>query len=161
MPVTFTSAYARRLDGQCAVRVREAAHGDRVTAGTVLIAPGDTHLTVVPTSGGVAAALVRSPEVNRHRPSVDVLMSSVARTFGPRALAVIMTGMGKDGARGIAEIRRSGGYILAQDEASSVIYGMNREVIENGDHHEVVSLRAIAARLIDLTRPPLRERDQR
>jgi two-component system chemotaxis response regulator CheB len=88
--------------------------------------------------------------VNGHRPSVDVLACSVADGFGARALGVIMTGMGRDGAQGFARLRAQGGRVLAQDEASSAIYGMNRAVIENGDAHEVLPLGAIAARLGEL-----------
>jgi two-component system chemotaxis response regulator CheB len=151
MPAGFTAAYARRLDNLCRVRVREAQEGDELASGQVLLAPGGLHLTVARrTERRVVARLDDSEAVNGHRPSVDVLASSVADCFGTRALGVIMTGMGRDGAQGFARLRRQGGLVLAQDEASSAIYGMNRAVVENGDADEVLSLGAIAARLGEL-----------
>jgi two-component system chemotaxis response regulator CheB len=151
MPALFTSAYAKRLDSICGLRVKEASEGDIIGAAKVLISPGDKHLKVVKGNADAFVALEQSAEVNNHRPSVDVLMSSVAETYRNRALAVIMTGMGKDGARGIAELKNQGGYVITQDEASSVIYGMNREVVENDNSDETVSLGEIADRLIHLT----------
>jgi two-component system, chemotaxis family, protein-glutamate methylesterase/glutaminase len=117
----------------------------------VLLAPGGRHLTVVRRDERrVAARLDSSAPVNGHRPSVDVLASSVAACFGAQALGVIMTGMGRDGAQGFARLRRQGGRVLAQDEASSAIFGMNRAVIENGDADEVLPLGSLAARLVAL-----------
>jgi two-component system chemotaxis response regulator CheB len=154
MPAGFTAAYARRLDGVCRVRVREAQEGDELVPGQVLLAPGGLHLTVSRREDRRAVARLDCSEaVNRHRPSVDVLAASVAACFGAQALGVIMTGMGRDGAEGFARLRRQGGRVLAQDEASSAIYGMNRAVIENGDADEVLSVGAIAARLVGLCRP--------
>ncbi len=148
MPAGFTAAYARRLDGFCRVRVREAQEGDELAPGRVLLAPGGRHLTVARrTDRRVIARLDSSEAVNGHRPSVDMLASSVAACFGTRALGVIMTGMGRDGARGFARLRAQGGLVLAQDEATSAIYGMNRAVIDNGDANEVLPLGEIAARL--------------
>jgi two-component system chemotaxis response regulator CheB len=155
MPAGFTAAYARRLDGFCRVRVREAQDGDELAPDQVLLAPGGLHLTVARRADRrVIARLDSSGEVNGHRPSVDVLASSVAACYGSRALGVIMTGMGRDGAQGFARLRGQGGLVLAQDEASSAIYGMNRAVIENGDADEVLPLRAIAARLGALCSAP-------
>ena len=150
MPASFTTAYARRLNEVCALEVKEAGHGDRIVPSRVLISPGDVHLRVIEDARGVVAVLDGSGEVGSHRPSVDVLMRSVAEVYKSRALAIVMTGMGKDGARGVADLRQRGGYVITQDEASSVIYGMNREVFENGDCDEVVALDAMAARLTRL-----------
>jgi two-component system chemotaxis response regulator CheB len=155
MPAGFTAAYARRLDGLCRVRVREAQEADVLAPGQVLLAPGGLHLKVDRRSDRrVIARLERSDPVNGHRPSVDVLAYSVAACFGTQALGVIMTGMGRDGAQGFARLRRQGGLVLAQDEASSAIYGMNRAVIENGDADEVLPLGAIAERLSVLCSQP-------
>ena len=141
MPAGFTAAYARRLDSQCRVRVREAEEGDELAAGRVLLAPGGLHLTVARRPDRrVTARLDCSEAVNGHRPSVDVLAASVAGCFGCQALGVIMTGMGRDGAQGFALLRRQGGRVLAQDEATSAIFGMNKAVIDNGDADEVLPL---------------------
>lgn len=151
MPAGFMAAFARRLDGLCRVRVLEAEEGRALAAGEVLLAPGGRHLTVSRRDERrVAARLDSSEPVNGHRPSVDVLATSVAVCFGAQALGVIMTGMGRDGAQGFARLRRQGGKVLAQDEASSAIFGMNRAVIENGDADEVLPLGDIAARLVAL-----------
>jgi two-component system chemotaxis response regulator CheB len=151
MPAGFMAAFARRLDGLCRVRVLEAEEGRALAAGEVLLAPGGRHLTVSRRDERrVVARLDSSEPVNGHRPSVDVLASSVAVCFGAQALGVILTGMGRDGAQGFARLRRQGGKVLAQDEASSAIFGMNRAVIENGDADEVLPLGHIAARLVAL-----------
>jgi two-component system chemotaxis response regulator CheB len=151
MPAGFMAAFARRLDGLCRVRVLEAEEGRALAAGEVLLAPGGRHLTVSRREDRqVVARLDSSEPVNGHRPSVDVLASSVAICCGAQALGVIMTGMGRDGAQGFARLRRQGGKVLAQDEASSAIFGMNRAVIENGDADEVLPLGDIAARLVAL-----------
>jgi two-component system chemotaxis response regulator CheB len=151
MPPGFTAAYARRLDSICRVQVREAREGVELAPGRVLLAPGGLHLTVARrTDRRVVARLDSSEAVNGHRPSVDLLAFSVAACFGTRAVGLIMTGMGKDGALGFARLRAQGGWVLAQDEATSAIYGMNRAVIDNGDADEVLPLGAIAARLSEL-----------
>ena len=147
MPPVFTKAFADRLDTCCAVRVKEAEHGDAILPGRVLIAPGNWHMTVSRFGTEPRALLNQNDAVNGHRPSVDVLMHSVAREYGSRAIGVIMTGMGKDGAEGLHELRVRGGRVIAQDRASSVIYGMNREVVQSGDAHEVVPVDEIASRL--------------
>jgi len=147
MPPVFTRAFAERLNATCALRVKEAEEGDALLPGRVLIAPGDRHLIVLRSPS--RAALHQREPVCGHRPSVDVLMHSVAREFGDRAIGVIMTGMGKDGADGIRALHRSGGTILAQDRESSVIYGMNREVIQNGDADAILGVERIAGELLD------------
>ncbi|MFW6180226.1 MAG: protein-glutamate methylesterase/protein-glutamine glutaminase [Spirochaetota bacterium] len=149
MPPVFTKAFAQRLDSLCAIDVAEATDGDLIRPGLALVAPGDYHMTVTRYNTRPKVLLHRWNPVSGHRPSVDVLMHSVAREYGPRAVGVIMTGMGKDGAEGLAELKKRGGRVIAQDRASSVIYGMNGEVVRSGTAHEVVSLIDIADRLMD------------
>jgi two-component system, chemotaxis family, protein-glutamate methylesterase/glutaminase len=152
MPPVFTKAFADRLNSVCAVRVKEAADGDPLLPGTVLVAPGAFHLTVSRAGGAARAAVETGEPVSGHRPSVDVLIRSVAGAYGARALGVIMTGMGRDGADAFRELHRRGGRVLAQDQESSVIFGMNREVIQNGDADEVLPLERIGSRLDTLAR---------
>jgi two-component system chemotaxis response regulator CheB len=147
MPPVFTKAFADRLASCCAVKVKEAENGDAIMPGRVLIAPGNWHMTVTRSGIEPRVLLNRNDTVNGHRPSVDVLMHSVAREYGARALGVIMTGMGKDGAEGLRELRERGGRVIAQDQGTSVIYGMNKEVVQNGDANEVVPVDRIAVRL--------------
>jgi len=149
MPPVFTRAFAERLDDCCSVRVKEAEHGDPILPGRVLLAPGNWHMTVSRSGSSPHVELAQSENVNGHRPSVDVLMQSVAREYGNRAVGVIMTGMGKDGAQGLRELHRRGGRVIAQDKDTSVIYGMNREVVQNGDADEVAPVAQIADRIMD------------
>jgi two-component system chemotaxis response regulator CheB len=152
MPPVFTKAFAERLDGCCELAVKEAENGDAIVAGRVLIAPGNWHMTVSKFGTEPLVALNQAENVNGHRPSVDVLMHSVAVEYGSRALGVIMTGMGKDGAEGLRELHRRGGHVIAQDKESSVIYGMNKEVVQNGSADEVVPVDSIAARIVEFLR---------
>ena len=152
MPPVFTKAFAERLDGTCAVRVKEAENGDPITPGRVLLAPGNWHMTVSRSGAESRVLLTQGDAVNGHRPSIDVLMRSVAREYSSRGVGVIMTGMGRDGAEGLRELRARGGYVIAQDRSSSVIFGMNKEVVQNGDAHEVVPVNAIASRLLACAR---------
>lgn len=147
MPPVFTKAFAERLNATCAVSVKEAENGDQILPGRVLIAPGNWHMTVSRFGTEPRVLLNQQENVSGHRPSVDVLMRSVALEYGARAVGVIMTGMGRDGADGLHELRARGGRVIAQDKASSVIFGMNKEVVLNGDAHEVVPVGEIAARL--------------
>lgn len=124
MPERFTAAFAERLNQVCAVEVREAADGDRVLAGRVLIAPGGRHAVVRRDGAQYRVQILDGPPVNRHRPSVDVLFRSVADAAGANAMGVIMTGMGDDGARGLLAVRKAGGRTLGQDQATCVVYGM-------------------------------------
>lgn len=151
MPPVFTRAFAERLNATCDLDVKEAEDGDPILTGRVLIAPGDHHMVVARLPHPHVALNQRDP-VSGHRPSVDVLMHSVAREYGAQGIGVIMTGMGKDGAEGIWQLHRNGGLVLAQDKESSVIFGMNREVILNGDADEVLPVEGIARRLADHTR---------
>ncbi|PTD95289.1 protein-glutamate methylesterase/protein-glutamine glutaminase [Pseudothauera lacus] len=148
MPEMFTGSFAKRLDGLCALRVKEAEDGERALAGVAYLAPGHSHLTVqrVP-GGGFQCRLARSAPVNRHRPSVDVLFDSAAAQVGAAALGVLLTGMGKDGARGLLAMRQAGAWTIAQDESSCVVYGMPREAVNLGGASEVVALDEIAARM--------------
>jgi len=143
MPEGFTSAFARRLDGICAITVREAKHGDQVAPGTALIAPGNLHL-IIERVGRRYRVIVRDgPHVARHRPSVDVLFRSAAQSSGGNALGVILTGMGDDGARGMHEMRTAGAKTVAQDEASCVVFGMPKEAIARGGAMKVLGLAEI------------------
>lgn len=144
MPPIFTKAFADRLDACSSLSVKEAEDGDPLLPGTALIAPGDYHMTVVRSFPQPHVSLSQSRQVSGHRPSVDVLMHSVAREYGSSAVGVIMTGMGKDGADGIRELHRRGGFIVAQDKDSSVIFGMNREVILNGDADAITPVHQMA-----------------
>lgn len=152
MPEQFTSAFARRLNSICRVTVKEAADNDTVLVGQALIAPGNRH-TLLKRSGARYFVEVKDgPLVCRHRPSVDVLFRSAARYAGKNAVGVIMTGMGDDGARGMSEMKEAGAYNIAQDEASSVVFGMPNEAIKRGGVDKVLSLERIANEVIKLCR---------
>jgi two-component system chemotaxis response regulator CheB len=149
MPPVFTKAFADRLDGCCDLAVKEAEDGDAILPGRVLLAPGNWHMTVTKFGASPRVTLNQNDNVNGHRPSVDVLMHSVATEYGSRAVGVIMTGMGRDGAAGLRELHRRGGRVIAQDKNTSVIYGMNREVVQDGSADEVVPVEAIARRIVE------------
>jgi two-component system chemotaxis response regulator CheB len=140
MPETFTAMYAKRLDALCAMNVREARDGDRLERGVALIAPGGQHLQLVKRGGQYFAAVADGPPVNRHKPSVDVLFRSAAECAGRDCLALILTGMGDDGARGMKLLRDTGARTIAQDEASCVVFGMPKEAIRLGGVDEVLPL---------------------
>jgi two-component system chemotaxis response regulator CheB len=156
MPPVFTSAFAHRLNNLCEIRVKEAEEGDPIGPGQALLAPGDYHMTVSRTHGGSHVHLNREKPVLGLRPSVNVLLNSVAREYGSRALGVILTGMGKDGAQGMAALKKRGGTVIAQDRDSSVIFGMNREVIRNGDADEVLPISSIAQHIVKRLRVPVK-----
>jgi two-component system chemotaxis response regulator CheB len=143
MPEKFTGAFSARLDSICQVDVREARNGDRVLAGRALIAPGGRHMLLKRNGAQYHVEIVDGPPVSRHRPSVDVLFRSVARCAGRNALGIIMTGMGDDGARGMKEMHDMGARTLAQDEESSVVYGMPKEAVKLGAVDRSVPLAAI------------------
>lgn len=150
MPAAFTAAFAARLREHCEVDVIEARNGDRVVPGRVLIAPGSNHM-VLRRDGAAYHVEVRSgPLVSGHRPSIDVLFKSVARYAGANAVGVIMTGMGHDGAEGLLAMRKAGAPTIAQDEASSVVFGMAKEAIRIGAVNEILSLERIAERTLAL-----------
>lgn len=148
MPEKFTASLAQRLDAMCAMTVREARPGDRLLPGLALIAPGGRHTRVVRSGAQFLVEVFDGPAVNHHRPSVDVLFRSVATAAGANAVGLIMTGMGDDGARGLREMRQAGAWTLAQDEASSVVFGMPKEAIRLGAACEVVPLDDIAPRVL-------------
>ncbi|MDB5460267.1 MAG: chemotaxis response regulator protein-glutamate methylesterase [Caulobacteraceae bacterium] len=148
MPERFTASFAKRLNDLCEVDVKEAADGDAVLRGRVLIAPGNQH-TMIERSGANYYVSVRTgPLVSRHRPSVDVLFRSAARSAGSNAVGVIMTGMGDDGARGLEEMKAAGARTLAQDEATSVVFGMPKEAIARGCVDRIVPLSQIAPEIL-------------
>ena len=148
MPAKFTASLSQRLNGLCAMEVREARHGDRVLAGVALIAPGGLHTRLVRSGAQFTLEVFEGPTVNHHKPSVDVLFRSAAATAGKNAVGVIMTGMGDDGARGLRELHQTGAHTIAQDEASSVVFGMAKEAIRLGAVSEVVPLADIAERVL-------------
>ncbi|MCM5679933.1 chemotaxis response regulator protein-glutamate methylesterase [Schlegelella sp. S2-27] len=148
MPEKFTAAFAARLDSLCEIEVKEAQNLDRVIPGRALIAPGGRHLLLRRNGAQYVVEVRDGPAVNRHRPSVDVLYRSVARSAGPNALGIIMTGMGDDGAAGLLELRNAGGSTLAQDEASCVVYGMPKEAVRRGAVQRSVPLGAMAREIL-------------
>jgi two-component system chemotaxis response regulator CheB len=150
MPPAFTRSFAERLDARLPLRVREAAHHERLLPGVVYIAPGGLHLTVERDHEALRAALSAAPELARHRPSVDVLFTAAAAATRGRLVAVLLTGMGLDGAAAMAELARAGVYTIAQDRASSVVFGMPRAAIEAGSVQEVLALERIGPRLVEL-----------
>lgn len=132
MPERFTGAFARRLDSECPMRVCEAEHNQVIEQGHVYIAPGGHHLEVERRGGSLHCSLNDGPLVSGHRPSVDVLFSSVAKNVAPKAVGVILTGMGKDGANGLLAMRKAGCATLGQDESTALVYGMPRVAFEIG-----------------------------
>lgn len=144
MPEKFTAAFAARLDGLCQITVREAQNNDRVVPGRALIAPGGRHMLLRRSGAQYFVEVVDGPLVNRHRPSVDVLFRSVAKSAGANATGIIMTGMGDDGAAGMLEMRNAGARTVAQDEESCVVFGMPKEAIKRGGVEKVVPLSAVS-----------------
>lgn len=153
MPPRFTEAFANRLNRICPMRVREAAHGDAIRPGEVLIAPGSHHLTVIRRGRNFYCALDDHAPVSGHRPSVDVLFRSVATAAGAEALGVILTGMGKDGAAGMLAMRQAGAMTIGQNEESALIYGMPREAFERGAVERQLPLEAIGGAIMSAWQP--------
>lgn len=143
MPEQFTRSFADRLNKLCEVEVREAVNGDRILSGTALIAPGGKHLMVQRSGAQYKVEIKDGPLVSRHRPSVDVLFRSVAKSAGSNALGIIMTGMGDDGACGMKEMHDAGATTYAQDEATCVVFGMPKEAIRLGGVDHIVPLDSI------------------
>ena len=152
MPEKFTGAFAERLNGLCEIEVREARTGDRVMPGRALIAPGGRHMLLKRSGAQYHVDIVDGPPVSRHRPSVDVLFRSVAKSAARNALGIIMTGMGDDGARGLREMRDIGAKTLAQDEASCVVFGMPKEAIRLDGVERIVSLDRIPQEIVAYAR---------
>lgn len=148
MPALFTKQFALRLDRECEVSVKEAEDGDSILRGHVLIAPGNQHLIVKRSGAKYIIKLIDEPLVNRHRPSVDVLFQSVANSVGKNAIGVILTGMGADGAKGMLEMKTTGAYTIAQNEESSVVYGMPKEAVKLKAIDKVLGLDQIAQEII-------------
>jgi two-component system, chemotaxis family, protein-glutamate methylesterase/glutaminase len=148
MPEIFTAAFARRLSALCRIEVKEAENGERIAPGHALIAPGNRHLAVRRSGSHYLAEIMDGPPVSRHRPSVDVLFRSAAQAAGPNAVGVILTGMGNDGCQGLAEMRKAGAHTIAQDEETSVVFGMPKEAISAGAACEVVALPGIARAIL-------------
>lgn len=144
MPEKFTNAFARRLNGICAIEVREAADGDVLKPGLALIAPGNQHMVINRAGTRYSVNIVDGPHVSRHRPSVDVMFRSASQVAGRNAMGVILTGMGDDGARGMLEMRQAGSFTVAQDEESCVVFGMPKEAIQRGGAAKVVPLNRVA-----------------
>ena len=151
MPEQFTAAFAQRLDTLCSVTVKEAANNDSVIRGRALIAPGNRHCLLKRSGARYYVEIKDGPLVSRHRPSVDVLFRSAARYAGQNTIGVIMTGMGDDGARGLLELKQAGAYTIAQDEASSVVYGMPQEAVKRGAVEKSLPLSSIASHLLELS----------
>lgn len=150
MPENFTAAFAKRLDRLCQISVKEASDNDTVIRGRALIAPGNRHMLLKRSGARYYVEIKDGPLVCRHRPSVDVLFRSTAQYAGKNAIGVIMTGMGDDGARGMLEMKESGAYNIAQDEATSVVFGMPNEAIKRGGPDKVVPLDKIAMKVISI-----------
>ncbi|CAB3780507.1 Protein-glutamate methylesterase/protein-glutamine glutaminase [Paraburkholderia caffeinitolerans] len=148
MPPGFTKSFAQRLNGLCRITVKEAEHGERVLPGHAYIAPGHAHLLLARSGANYIAHLSDEPPVNRHRPSVDVLFRSAALHAGKNAIGVILTGMGRDGAAGLLEMRQAGAFTLAQDEASCIVFGMPREAIAMGAADEIAPLAEMSRRVM-------------
>jgi two-component system chemotaxis response regulator CheB len=144
MPEKFTASFAQRLDETCALKVKEAEDGEILQAGTAYIAPGGQHMSIRNHHGAVAIKISQGELVNRHRPSVNVLFNSVAEVKGKNAMAIILTGMGDDGATGMKAMHDRGAYTIAQDEATSVVYGMPYKAVLAGGVSKVMALGDIA-----------------
>lgn len=148
MPEMFTKQFADRLDSECEINVREAQDGDRLYAGLALIAPGNKHMMLKGRSPNFYVQIVDGPRVNHHKPSIDVLFKSVARYAGEQAVGVLLTGMGRDGANGLLEMKNHGAHNIAQDESTSVVFGMPKEAIKLGAAHEVLPIEQIGRAML-------------
>ncbi|MEX2375721.1 MAG: chemotaxis response regulator protein-glutamate methylesterase [Dehalococcoidia bacterium] len=153
IPPVFSTSFAQRMDALCAATVFEASDGQQVLPGHVYIAPGDKHLLLTRDGARYVCRLNDGPPVNRHRPSVDVLFRSVAQSAGRNAVGAILTGMGNDGAAGLKEMREAGASTIAQDEKSSVVWGMPGEAVKLDAIDEILSLDRIAHRVLALASP--------
>ncbi|MEO1528057.1 MAG: chemotaxis response regulator protein-glutamate methylesterase [Planctomycetota bacterium] len=152
MPAGFTGRFARRLNEQCQLDVKEAESGDMIIPGRVLIAPGNQHMTVRRSGARYMVSMNDDPPVNQFRPSVDVLMNSCAKYIGSNAVGVILTGMGDDGAKGLLAMKQAGAVTLAQDEASCVVYGMPKEAVRVGAVDKILPLSNISGAILEEAR---------
>jgi two-component system chemotaxis response regulator CheB len=153
MPAQFTGVFAQRLDRNCSVPVKEAEEGDAVTPDRILIAPGGRHLLLTGHPPNARATLADGPLVSGHKPSVDMLFQSAARVYGPSVVGIIMTGMGRDGAEGCKRILAAGGNTFGQDEATSVVYGMNKVAFLEGGVRQQFALEDLPGVIAHLVRP--------
>ena len=150
IPKAFSAAFARRLNESSALQVQEAADGQQILPGHAFVAPGDSHLRVERSGARYICRIDHGAPVNRHRPSVDVMFESLAQAAGSRCIGVLLTGMGRDGAQGLLQVRNCSGQTIAQDEASSVVWGMPGEAVAMGAAQLVLPLSAMASRLMSL-----------
>ncbi len=148
MPEGFTKSFAQRLDRECGLTVKEAEPGDHVLPGMVFIAPGNRHLVLKRSGAQYLVDVKDGPRVNLHRPSVDVMFRSVAKTAGSNAIGVLLTGMGKDGAKGLKMMKDAGAVTLAEDESTCIVFGMPRAAIELGGADRVVPLHEMAGAIV-------------
>jgi two-component system chemotaxis response regulator CheB len=148
MPAMFTRLLAERLDNLCPLSVREAKIGDSVEPGRVLIAPGDFHMKVAKTGSNVHVRLDQGPQLNSCRPAVDALFTSMAEVYGGAVTAAIMTGMGRDGCAGVEALKAKGAWVIAQDQPSSVVWGMPGAIVEAGLADEIVPLDQIPGAVV-------------
>ncbi|WP_404342069.1 chemotaxis response regulator protein-glutamate methylesterase [Pseudoalteromonas mariniglutinosa] len=155
IPPVFSTSFALRMDRTCTIHVKEAEHGDKLKVGWAFIAPGDQHLTVVKKNNGLYCQLDNGELVNRHRPAVDVLFNSLTQACPKHTVAALLTGMGSDGARGLLALKQAGAYTLAQDEMSSVVWGMPKAAIELQAAYEVVRLEQMAEQMLKQAITPL------
>ena len=149
MPEGFTRAFSERLDSLSKISVKEAEDGDNLQPGSAYIAPGHSHIVVEKSKVRDVIRVSKGEKVSGHRPSIDVLFNSLAENYADNTVAVIMTGMGKDGAEGILKIKEKGGYTIAQDERTSVVYGMNRVAVQYGAISEIVPLLEISKKIVE------------
>jgi len=154
MPKGFTGPMAERLDRMCQLRIKEAADGDTITRGTVYICPGGCHLGLKKHGEGEVITLREGRLTEKYIPSVDHMMSSVAEAYGPAAVGVILTGMGNDGKQGMLEIKKQGGYTIAESEETAVVFGMPGEAIKNGAVETILPLQEIPAEIIRIVNNP-------
>jgi two-component system chemotaxis response regulator CheB len=148
IPAVFSATFANRLDQVCAMKVKEAAHGDVLTSGMVLVAPGNRHLLLRKSRSGYYVELSDGPSICYQRPSVDVLFGSVAESAGTNGVGVLLTGMGADGAHGLLQMKQAGARTIAQDRESCVVFGMPKEAILRGAVEQVLPLADVPAALL-------------
>jgi two-component system chemotaxis response regulator CheB len=151
MPPVFTRQFSMRLDRNTALKGKEAADGDKLEAGTVLVAPGGHHIVISGKRDRVVEVVERK-DSDRFVPSVNITMSSAAEIYGDRTIGVLLTGMGNDGADGLNRIKEAGGHTVAESEESAVVYGMPRAAVQKGAAQEVLHLDKIGSRIVELTR---------
>ncbi|WP_394193432.1 chemotaxis response regulator protein-glutamate methylesterase [Pseudoalteromonas atlantica] len=148
IPPVFSSSFALRMDRTCTINVKEAEHGDKLAPGWAFIAPGDKHLSVIKRGSHLICHLDESAAINRHRPAVDVLFNSLVNIHPKNTMAALLTGMGNDGAKGLLALKESGAYTIAQDELTSVVWGMPKAAIELGAANDVLPLEKVAEHLL-------------